>query len=598
MKAVRLATIRSATLAVGVAGLAVFAAASTSPQSQDPPHEAGRTENPAPIVSGASPLRIAPSPAGHGPPIVLYTDLASGPTHGGEHDKGTYLSIFGRNFGTAGLGTAVKVYIGSAEVDSYRYLGPSMGRPDIQQITVQVGALGGAAAGTPLPVKVVVDGAASNADQTFTINPGRILFIDNVTGDDRTARPGDITRPYRHVQTPSLADGAYSVMRAGDIIVMRGTGRPWTDIGNGGYFVKFYGTDGSAPKGRSGSGPLTIMAYPTEEVFIDMAIGPGVRGGISGVDTQNYPGGRWITIADIHVESGGNSGVINQQIGGDHWRIVNNELTAKTASAGALAGGITGNGPHSYWVGNHIHDIAGGSRQVNHGIYIDGDGSYEVAYNLIESVTGGSGFQVYVNGTNGSDSANNIDLHHNMIHDVSKHAINIADGATNNIRIWNNVVYNVRYAGLRFNTVTLANCRIYNNTFYNTNTSGSHNYGLITNDWNLKSNAIDLRNNIFWPAANTAYWGGSVGLDGKVGIISNNLYRGAAEQPAGDDHPVTGDPAFVAAGTDFHLTAGSPAVDAGSAAVSDLVTTDYDAATTRPQPAGGPYDIGAYEFLR
>jgi len=78
-----------------------------------------------------------------GAPLILYTDLLSGPTSGGENNNGTYLSIFGQNFGTSGLGTTTKVFIGGVEVASYRYLGTSLGRPDVQQITVQVGALSG-----------------------------------------------------------------------------------------------------------------------------------------------------------------------------------------------------------------------------------------------------------------------------------------------------------------------------------------------------------------------------------------------------------------------------------------------------------------------
>lgn len=227
-------------------------------------------------------------------------------------------------------------------------------------------------------------------------------------------------------------------------------------------------------------------------------------------------------------------------------------------------------------------------------MYIDGDGSYEIAYNLVENVTGGNGFQIYVDGTNGSNSANNVNLHHNTIHDVSKHGINIADGSTSNIRVWNNVVYNTSYAGLRFNTTSLTGAKIYNNTFYNTNSNGSSSYGPITNDWNLTSSSLDLENNIFWPSHNAKYWGGDSGLPSSVGTNTNNLWYGGTGS-TGDAHAVSGNPAFVTAGTDFHLTSASPAVDSGSSTVSSVVTTDYDL-TPRPQPSGGQYDVGAYEY--
>src|SRR5262245_58722938 len=62
----------------------------------------------------AGPDVMLPPPSGA--PYVLYTDIASGPSTGGENGKGAYLSIFGINFGPNGLGTTVKVFIGNAEV--------------------------------------------------------------------------------------------------------------------------------------------------------------------------------------------------------------------------------------------------------------------------------------------------------------------------------------------------------------------------------------------------------------------------------------------------------------------------------------------------
>jgi hypothetical protein len=129
--------------------------------------------------------RGAPSsePAGDTPrpvsgaPYVLYTDIVAGPTSGGENDKGVYLSIFGKNFGSSGLGSTVKVYVNDVEVDNYRRLAVSRGRPDVQQITVQVGAIGHPTPGTALPIKVVVDGVVSNTNHTFTVQPGDILFV-------------------------------------------------------------------------------------------------------------------------------------------------------------------------------------------------------------------------------------------------------------------------------------------------------------------------------------------------------------------------------------------------------------------------------------
>src|SRR4029079_5596185 len=211
---------------------------------------------------------VIPPPPPEGAPMVLYTDLISGPTTGGENNKGAYLSIFGKNFGGTGLGTTVKVFIGTAEVDNYRSLGFSRGRPDILQITVQVGALGGQAHGTKLPIKVEVGGAASNTDQTFMINPGQILFIDNVKGTCATAVIVAIAHPFRHVQTTNLEQAAWGQVKPGDIMVMRGSGTDWTDVGFEHYFMRYRDKSGSAPTGASGTGAIVLMGYPNEEVKI------------------------------------------------------------------------------------------------------------------------------------------------------------------------------------------------------------------------------------------------------------------------------------------------------------------------------------------
>ena len=532
-------------------------------------------------------------------PQVLYTDIGSGPNSGGENGDGAYLSIFGRNFGSGGLGTTTKVTIGGKEVAVYRSLGTSTARSDIQRITVQLGALAGITLGIAQPVRVTVNGVASNTNVTFIVNPGRILFVDNVNGSDNNAVPDDITHPYRHVQTSDnsyLTKGAYGAAMPGDIIVMRGTGTSWTDSGNDTYFVKFINKDGTAPNGTSGSGPLTLMGYPGEDVFIDFEGKAAHKGGISGIDTTGgFTGGHYVTIADLRIESGGDAGPIAVQIAGDHWRIVNNELSAASATNTAKAAGINGNATNAFWYGNHIHDIAGGSAQENHGIYIDGDGSYDIGYNVIEHVTGGNGFQIFVNGGNGSDFGDDVNFHHNLVHDVSKHGLNIADGSRNGIALTDNIVYNTAYSGIRFNTNTLHGAHIDNNTIYNADTAGTFDgYAAISNDWNFPSDALDLRNNIVVPAPGQPYTGGSVGIDSGIGTISNNLWSGGSGDVSFDTHPIKAAPGFVnAAQADFHLLANSAAVDAGSAGVT-WVVDDYD---NHPRPTGKGYDIGAYEFF-
>jgi len=539
-----------------------------------------------------------------GAPLVLYTDVSSGPNSGGENNEGAYLSIFGTNFGNTGLGSTVKVYIGGTEVNSYRYLGPSRGRADVQQITVQVGSLGSPTAGTALPIKVVVNGVTSNTDQTFTVNPGRMLFVSQ-SGNDATAVAGDITHPYRHVQNGST--GAFDVAKPGDTIVMRGTAltagaaltsdptsaaSAWTDV-SGGYFVRFIDRNGSAPTGASGTGPIALIAYPDEDVYIYESYASGATGGISGVDTHQYTGGKYVTVADLRVEAGGEGGPIDVQTAGLNWRVVNNEVTAVTGSTDThnLEAGIVGSGTNSFWVGNHVHDIESASPQEMHGIYIDGQGSYEVAYNWIQNVTDGTGFQVYVDDGYAS-TTNDVSFHHNMISNVNKYGINIADGSASGFVYYDNVVAGAGWGCMRFNTTTLSGAKIYNNTFANCSTRSG--YGVVNNDWNFPANALDMENNILYANAGGSYSGGSVGMGSGDGTITHNLFfNGSAGDDNWDSHPVVADPLFVGLSLsppDLRLQAGSPAIGAGSTAVASVVTTDY---LLNPRSSTS-IDIGAY----
>lgn len=546
----------------------------------------------------AAALALAAAPSASAAPLVLYTDVVSGPNSGGENGQGAYLSVFGKGFGADGLGSRVKVTVGGAEVARYLSLGPSKGRPDLQQITVQIGSLGNPTAGKPLPVQVAVDGAASNADQTFTVNPGRFLYVDNISGDDSTAVPGDVTKPYRHVQLSDLSKGAWGQAKPGDFIVMRGKGTPWTDVGFEGYFMRYRDKSGTAPTGASGTGPIALVGYPGEDVYIRGLLANGMTGGcVSAVNGMTYPNaGKWAVIANLRIDCEGYDGPVSLEIHGDHWRVVNNDLAASTAptSGGSVPrmAGITGNGAAASFLGNHIHDIQG-SPQECHGVYLDGDGSFDIGYNLIERIRSGNGFQSYSNGRSGSDVINDVHLHHNVIRDVSKHGINIADGSRSGFVIDDNLVYDTAYAGVRFNTTDLSACKIFNNTFYNTVTSGRSSYGILTNDWGLSANALAVENNIFWPSAGIPYTGGSVGLDGGEGKYFKNLWYGGNGSVAFDPGAVSANPSFVSAGSDFHLQKGSPAIDSGCADVASVVAADCDLAA-RPQGAG--YDLGAYEY--
>ena len=562
-----------------------------------------------------------------GAPVLLYSDILSGPTSGGENNKGIYLSVFGRNFGSRdALGKTTHLFIGDAEADNYRVLTASRGRPDIQQITVQIGALNHARAGAVLPLKLVVNGMASNSDLTFTVHPGVIYFVNPATGiDTPDYTGGTFASPFKSVQKPGItlafniqpaaSAGAYGRVSAGDFVVLRGG--TYSGVGFGGtrgegYFMQALNKSGCAVGvncargGGKTSGPITFMGYPGEDAFIDRTNDIGDNkfgGGFSSADTarQEAGAGAWFTLTNLRIESGFNDGPVNTQRGdrnpdGGHWRVVNNELTAASCriSTKCRGAGVSGSGAGHAWLGNHVHDVYdkpdGATDFENHGFYVDGDGSFDIAWNFIEKIPGGNGVQAY----SGSSRINNLNVHHNLIRDVGKHGINISNGSTADIALWDNIVCGTAIAGLRIGgTDSLRGLKVYNNTFCNTDTLGVGNpRAALMVDSELAPGAVDIRNNIVVPGGRgRSYVGGAVGFGALAASMSHNLwYDGRGSVPGSGN--VEENPRFVAP-DNFRLQPGSPAIDAGTAAVSRIVTTDFDAVLPRPQGKG--YDIGAFE---
>jgi hypothetical protein len=73
---------------------------------------------------------------------------------------------------------------------------------------------------------------------------------------------------------------------------------------------------------------------------------------------------------------------------------------------------------------------------------------------------------------------------------------------------------------------------------------------------------------------------------------ANNLLDGAGSAPSYLTGSVSGAPLFAgAASGDFHLTAGSAAIDRGKVTAA---ATDIDG---NPRPQGSAFDIGAYELV-
>ncbi len=557
-------------------------------------------------------------------PIVSYTDALSGPVAGGENNLGGYLSIFGSNFGSAsGLGTTTKVYIGGIEVANYRYLGAAKvgAKLGLQQITVQVGNLN-LPLGTAEPVKVVVSGAASNVNNTFTPNPGRILFVA-LTGNDDTAVANDITHPWRHLQT-TTGGGAHAVMHAGDHVVIRGG--HWTDVGMDTAWFRFRypQQEGTAPTGAANTGWVHFTAYPgpikgnaPEDVHYTTPA--NAKGGFQGANSAYFgTTGDYVSISNLHLDmdahATSDAAPVNVQYSAGPWRVVNNELGPWPSAIHALAAGVSGHGNGTMVLGNHIHDIACTGAFENHGIYADsGASNWDIGYNWIHDITGGNMVQFFDNvGLAGNNyvgfPANwkgfaGMKIHHNWMENSGKYGLNLADGILSG-SIWNNVIKGAAFSGIRINTISAnMDMSVVFNTFYDNDrvASGSGN-GQLLNTWgNSGTNGtIRVYDNIFAAGPNTlkssAFFVDSGGvhsyLDFRRNLYSDNGYGWANNSL--DKTGMIGDPKFTAAASgDLSLQSVSPAVNNGTQATPLVITDDFTRLSTRPE--GGADDIGAFE---
>ena len=566
---------------------------------------------------------VTPPPPPSGAPKVFYADTLTAPVAGGESGQGGYLSIFGKNFGLAsGLGTVTKVLIGGHEVANYRYLGFAKvgAKLGLQQITVQVGAVG--AVGTALPVQVVVNGTAADSPTTFTPTAGHVLFVA-LNGNDAQAIADDITHPWRHLQhdlstTGATSTGAYYACGAGDQIVLRGG--HWTDAdGHDGTWMRA----SNDPRNGTAKAWIHITAYPgpingnaPEDVHYTTPAGQS--GGIAGPwSAITGISGNYFCVSnlrmDVDAAAAADAAPINLQYTTGPWRVVNNELGPWPVAGVpyARAAGISGEGYGVEVLGNHIHDIAGTSALENHGIYVDTAAcNWEIAYNWIHDITGGSLLQFY--DSEGGAGVQKLPdgstwpgftgmrVHHNWLENAAKYGLTIADGGDNNgkveLRAWNNVIIGTQLPPVRTSaSPNTFDVTIAYNTIYAAMTAPSGTgAGYFRNEYK-GSGAIRIYDNLLVQTAATTsgtqwfydYSGTSSGW-----TFRDNLYWGATALGS-DSSAVSGDPVFTNAATgDFSLGASSAAIGKATQALPFTVNDDFTGMVARPASAA---DLGAFE---
>jgi len=331
-----------------------------------------------------------------------------------------------------------------------------------------------------------------------------------------------------------------------------------------GTYVEPALTEGNIPGSTSWGLATRIAAYPGSAPYDVVTLAPG--GGTTSVFSFAGAATKYIIIEGIIVDA---TGVLNNCVKitfftdpatthASFIRLLNCELK-NSLSNGILNTRPAGDGCEYLY--NHVHH--NGDTDHDHGIYHAGVNGLGIGNHIHDN----SGFGIH-NFENNGGVHNNV-WHSNDVHDNA--LVGIAGGAiigsgTNN-QFYNNLLYDNQGVGLMVRYSGSNNGKVYNNTIV----------GNLGEAVSVQFSSGDIiRNNILRGNGTNA-----VVIDsGTTSSItaSNN---------------VTVDPLFVdGAGPtyDFHLTPGSPAIDAGFD-VSSVLTTDYDGNTRIL-----PFDAGAYEF--
>ncbi len=547
---------------------------------------------------------LAPSASSQtiSPPRLFFTDTITGAKTGGENNKGVYLTIYGKGFGATQGGSTVT--IGGGAPAQYKIWGQNNSINTMQDmIVVQIGP--NATTGN---IIVTVNGKASNP-LPFAVTSGHIYFV-SPSGND--ANNGSFASPWL---TPVNAKNS---MVAGDTVYFRaGTYTTIDDFSsvlvcNNGYcsgtanqYQNFLGYPGETA--TLGSGSITHGIYHWANTVWQYATVAELTlvGQVYGLTCQNVdPGGacNYIRVVGNNMHSIGPGVGLDLEMPADHIAIYGNESAQNCLGS---SGCSYDDRAYSFYFGGY-------GAQSN----------FDVGWNRLHDNPFGKGIQVY--GHVAGDTITHLGIHDNEIYNNTMTGIELggSDGNTDFVQdatLYNNILWNnsngapvshmvyggVELEGLDANDGTYT---LYNNTFYGNSPAHSNIQpgGAIAFGTNGIKSAT-LENNIFYAASGSPCYlyfdDNTAPAAGRVSF-SNNLFFNAGKGPSGcnynvgsikvatDAKGVNGNPNFAGpSALNFHLTVGSPAIDAG---MNTGVATDFDG-VVRPQ--GSAFDIGAFEFV-
>jgi Right handed beta helix region len=341
----------------------------------------------------------------------------------------------------------------------------------------------------------------------------------------------------------------------------------------------------SVPSGTSWSNKVRIAAYPGATVWLKPSVDAHMGGGVATVWLDgNY---HYIEFDGINMDGSLTTGQVvwistNNMNNPHHVRIANAEIIAGvTGAGGAVAFGGHTNVPGGATGANeainltiHGGGVPGGCGFMcsSYGIYLEGPNNIVDGCNIYD--TASFGLQIY---NAGGDSPDNNIVRNTRFHDILRSRSGYADGsgngmliAGNNNQIYNNLFYGLTVInGAGINVYYGTGNKIWNNTIFNNTLDG---ISIGTSTTSRTSNTV-AGNNIIYQNS------GRPVVDLGTSTVTTTNLSGV-------------NPLFVNPGTgNLALTAGSPAIDAGTS--SSIAQTDF---TGIARPQGSAIDIGAFEY--
>lgn len=450
-----------------------------------------------------------------GKPVLNYQDFLSSPVGG-------YISLFGENL--AGVHSVMIGGVAQTIVDN--------------------------TTGTRIDIQVTANTPINPSAISLVMEHGGGL-ISNLTA---FANIGKVT----HVPLNGGAQAAVNAALPGDQIIL--DGGIWTE-NNGRYDSFFSLQDGH---GGTKDAPIMVRGMIGQLVQVHRA------GRQHGIHLWNSPGGLAVSGIKIDMQGGGTPfgwppgaahdfGNMMQNI-----RAVDNEFTGMVGKGGGSAA-MEGRGRNIKYLGNRVHDNRGD--KLYHGIYFDdndlnGTDDIEIAWNIIWNQGGGRGIQIYNAGHAG---ISNVNVHHNVVHDIALDGILFGDSTTIGMTMAYNVVYRCAVKELQVDG-SGGGCLRFNNSslvaevHHNTLVDGAMDNDIDSGNVRFQSwGSIGLRDNII---VCHKYIDGTP--DANV-LASGNIWFGDGPAPAFDHTGLVINPLFVdAMNHNYALLPESPVIGKGA----------------------------------